>query len=497
MQGFRHPLKESAQATPTGFTPHRDLCNISFMPESSKSSAVRTFIAIVLIGAFCLVTTLYHRAAAQSPTDTPALKGLAPVAVLANSPAGQAALAANYTQTGGIQNGTVKQPTLLPFAAQQQQALADAFITSGDLAQLADGLGTALSSAYLAHAQYTDRKHYTNISQRVADLIAYANSTTGQNSNAAKFFFANATTDGKTPVPATTAAILKDINGHTDPFGVAYHLPAGSPNADAYGDSRPFQTEHHYISFTGQDYFHDDSGNDVYNRGPVMNLINSPSYPSGHTTYGYTGAILLAVLIPERYQQMVTRGAEYGNDRIIMGAHYTMDVLGGRTLALYDLAHLLANDPAYMNQHFTHAYNGNVPSIPDFRAALLAARADIVTALQTTCGKPVATCATTDTSRFANPTADEAFYNATQTYDLGVVYPQNANKIEDISKIAPEAGYLLTVAYPKLTLEQADKILTETEGPGGGFLDNGSAFGVYSRLNLYAAASKAAQLTAY
>jgi hypothetical protein len=45
-----------------------------------------------------------------------------------------------------------------------------------------------------------------------------------------------------------------------------------------------------------------------------------------------------------------------------------------------------------------------------------------------------------------------------------------------------------------LTLEQADQILTETEGPGGGFLDDGSSFGVYSRLNLYAAAGRAAAL---
>jgi hypothetical protein len=41
-------------------------------------------------------------------------------------------------------------------------------------------------------------------------------------------------------------------------------------------------------------------------------------------------------------------------------------------------------------------------------------------------------------------------------------------------------------------LEQANRILTETEGPGGGFLDDGSAFGLYSRLNLYEAAGRAA-----
>jgi hypothetical protein len=45
-----------------------------------------------------------------------------------------------------------------------------------------------------------------------------------------------------------------------------------------------------------------------------------------------------------------------------------------------------------------------------------------------------------------------------------------------------------------LSLAQADKILTETEGPGGGFLDDGSAFGIYSRLNLLAASRRAIKL---
>jgi hypothetical protein len=91
---------------------------------------------------------------------------------------------------------------------------------------------------------------------------------------------------------------------------------------------------------------------------------------------------------------------------------------------------------------------------------------------------------------------NEAFYAVTQTYGLPVVYPKNAGTPEDVGKLAPEAGYLLTTAFPSLTLEQADQILTETEGPGGGFLDDGSAFGVYSRLNLYAAADRAKQLAA-
>jgi hypothetical protein len=440
---------------------------------------------LLAIGALCTLMVL--QAGAQSTTDMAVLKGLAPVTMLSNTPEGTAALAANYTVTGGIQTGAIRQSTLLPFAEQQQQALRDAFITSGNLAQLADGLGTTLGASYLAHAHYIDRTNFTNISQPVADVIAYANATTEVNSNAGKYFFANATTDGKTPVSAEAKAILKKIRGDTDIFGKSYGLPAGTSGADTFGDSRPFQTEPSVSPIIGPDYFNLPANNWVYNRGPMMNLINSPSYPSGHTTYGYTGALILAVLVPERYQQMVARGAEYGNDRILMGAHYAMDVMGGRTLAIYDMAHLLANDPAYVGQ----ALQG-VSTIKDFQAAIKVARATVTTALQAACGRTIQECAGEDMGRLSDPAANEAFYADTQTYSLPVVYPQNSAAVENVGKLAPEAGYLLTVAFPTLTLEQADQILTETEGPGGGFLDDGSSFGVYSRLNLYAAAGRAA-----
>jgi hypothetical protein len=284
-------------------------------------------------------------------------------------------------------------------------------------------------------------------------------------------------------------AILKEIGGQTDIFGKSYGLPAGSSGADPYGNSRPFQTETAVARIVGPDYFNYPMDNWVYNRGPMMNLINSPSYPSGHTTYGYTGAVVLAVLVPERYQQMIARGAEYGNDRILIGAHYAMDVMGGRTLALYDMAHLLANDPAYVGQRLAGA-----PLIKDFQAAVKTARDELTTALQAACGKRMEECAREDTGRFNSPAANEAFYASTETYDLPVVYTSNTRKPEDVGKLAPEAGYLLKLAFPSLTLEQADQILTETEGPGGGFLDNGTPFGVYSRLNLFAAAGRAATL---
>jgi hypothetical protein len=171
-----------------------------------------------------------------------------------------------------------------------------------------------------------------------------------------------------------------------------------------------------------------------------------------------------------------------------MGAHYVMDILGGRTLALYDMAHLLANDPAYIGKNLNSA-----PIIKDFQAIVKQARVDLTAALQAGCGNTIAVCASEDIGRLSNSAANEAFYASTQTYNLPVVYPKNAAVVEDVDKLSPEAGYLLIAAFPSLTLAQANKILTETEGPGGGFLDDGSAFGIYSRLNLYAAAKRAAQ----
>ncbi len=183
----------------------------SGMRHTPESAAARTAVCLFrkLLPGVALLALAVGVVKAQSATDMPALKGLAPVTVLEKTPAGQAALAANYTVTGGIQTGTIRQATLLPFAVQQQQALEDAFITFGDIAQLADGLGTTLGGAYVARAHYLDRTQFTNLSPAMANVIAYSQLTAGLNSNAGKFFFANETTEGKTSVSAEAKEILK------------------------------------------------------------------------------------------------------------------------------------------------------------------------------------------------------------------------------------------------------------------------------------------------
>lgn len=435
---------------------------------------------------------LSFSAAAQTETQLPVLQGLAPVTALDRTDAGKSALAANLAITGAIQDGTSAQPTLLPFPEQQQQALRDAWITGENAYGLADGLGSALGSAYQAATGYTiveedgkKKVHAGQISPAVARLIAYANATSRADSALGKFFFANGTTDGKTPASAAAQAILSEIGGTPDMFGRAYGKPAGSEGANKYGNSRPFQTLPHFLAYEGTDFFGRASGNVAYLRGPAQNLVDSSSYPSGHTTYGYMESLLLALLVPQRYPQMVVRAAEYGSNRITIGAHYAMDVLGGRALATHDLAQLLANKPGYVG-----VKHGKL-EIADFRQALADARADVAKALEDKCGKPIAACAADDKSRFADKARNDAFHESTQTYGLPVVFAATAGKPADVATRAPEAGYLLTAAFPWLTLDQANAILTATQGPGGGFLDDGSAFGVYSRLDLYRAAQQA------
>lgn len=452
------------------------------------------------LAALCLVASA--SSFAQSAANLNALRGLAPFSRLLANPEGKAALDANLKVTGDIQSGAVHQPLLLPLPEQRLLALRDCFITDGNATQLADGLGSRIGGAYQARARYADHRTFTSVSPALARLIGYTNTVTKSDSNAGKYFFANGTVDGKKPVSDEAAAIL--AKGTTDVFGKAYGRPAGATGSNSHGNARPFQTLSFLTAYRGEDYFGAPSHSLDWLRGPNQDLLNSPAFPSGHTTYGTTESMILAILVPARYRQMVTRAAEYGNDRILVGAHYAMDVIGGRTTSLHALAHLLANDPAYVGQIRTNpavldparADTSKAVALADYPAVVKAARAEMEAFVAETCGKAVAACAAEDTSRFRDAAANAAFIASTQTYGLPVVHPETAGKTEDVAAVAPEAGHLLTAAFPELSLAEANRILTETQGPGGGFLDDGSEFGVYSRLNLYEAAGQAASLAA-
>jgi acid phosphatase (class A) len=66
---------------------------------------------------------------------------------------------------------------------------------------------------------------------------------------------------------------------------------------------------------------------------PAKELADSYDYPSGHTTGGWTWALVLADVAPDRASQILTRGRAYGESRIVCGAHNASAVEAGRLSA--------------------------------------------------------------------------------------------------------------------------------------------------------------------
>lgn len=81
------------------------------------------------------------------------------------------------------------------------------------------------------------------------------------------------------------------------------------------------------------------------------------SYPSGHSTYGTYVALLLAEMVPEKRDQLLARGREYGYSRVINGVHFPTDVEAGRIAATVMVVLMLQN--------------------PHFRADLAEAKAEL------------------------------------------------------------------------------------------------------------------------
>jgi acid phosphatase (class A) len=70
------------------------------------------------------------------------------------------------------------------------------------------------------------------------------------------------------------------------------------------------------------------------------------SYPSGHATFGYTTAVLLANMLPEKRAAIFDRAALYAQHRVVMGVHFPSDVEAGRIAGTVIAAQLL-QDPLW------------------------------------------------------------------------------------------------------------------------------------------------------
>ena len=58
-------------------------------------------------------------------------------------------------------------------------------------------------------------------------------------------------------------------------------------------------------------------------------LRKNGSYPSGHTLLGWSAALLLSEINPDRADTILARGLMYGDSRLIVGAHWQSDVSAG------------------------------------------------------------------------------------------------------------------------------------------------------------------------
>jgi len=56
----------------------------------------------------------------------------------------------------------------------------------------------------------------------------------------------------------------------------------------------------------------------------------SGAYPSGHSTFGYLTAIVLADMVPEKKVELFERAAQYAGNRMVCGVHYRSDIEAGR-----------------------------------------------------------------------------------------------------------------------------------------------------------------------
>jgi acid phosphatase (class A) len=127
--------------------------------------------------------------------------------------------------------------------------------------------------------------------------------------------------------------------------------PENLPFAMGFFD-RVHNDDEHAISAAKQ-YFHrmrpfQVDPNDVH---PIVEKPSNASYPSGHSTFGYVNAIILADMVPEKADAIFERAAQFAHERVIGGVHFPTDVEAGRISAS------VIDNVLLHNQKFMDDYN--------------------------------------------------------------------------------------------------------------------------------------------
>src|ERR1700722_1847963 len=67
---------------------------------------------------------------------------------------------------------------------------------------------------------------------------------------------------------------------------------------------------------------------------PEAHPTQGTSYPSGHSTHGWTVAMILARVAPDRSEALMARAQEYEESRLRCGMHFPSDVEAGHEVAV-------------------------------------------------------------------------------------------------------------------------------------------------------------------
>ncbi|KAJ3130789.1 hypothetical protein HK100_007479 [Physocladia obscura] len=191
-------------------------------------------------------------------------------------------------------------------------------------------------------------------------------------------------------------------------------------------------------------------------------------FPSGHAAEGHRDALGMAYLVPQRFQELFSRAAELGFDRILAGMHSPLDVMGG---ARHGIAVAAANIYADNNANATAAAVNQSQTVLS-AVASAAGYSSLLT---------FAHSATVATDRFADRVANKALYKYRLTYG----FPRL--NLTDVTPAVPKAAeVLLETRLPYLTADQRRVVLKSTAIEYGyPLLDDDEGWG---RLNYFDAA---------
>lgn len=111
------------------------------------------------------------------------------------------------------------------------------------------------------------------------------------------------------------------------------------------GDLATRDAKEHYMRVRPFSFFEEPTCTPEHEEG----LSTNGSYPSGHTSIGWATALVLCEINPDRQNEILKRGFEIGQSRVICGYHYQSDVDAARMVASAVVARLHADD-GFMKQ---------------------------------------------------------------------------------------------------------------------------------------------------